>query len=62
MIAGTEINRPAVKRGHRWFAVPKPQTLTDRIAARHMVRSNWVNDSRIPHHGRARVIQNQRHS
>lgn len=38
--------RVLVKRGRRWFAVPKPLGLADRLAAQTQLRGNWGNVER----------------
>ena len=52
----TVIGRQYVRRGLRLFAVPRPQGLADRIAARSNVRGNW--DRIMQEHKTARVISN----
>jgi hypothetical protein len=53
--------RICVKRGDRFYAVPKTLTRTDRMAARSAsgIRSNPF-DTVLRQAGRARVISNQR--
>lgn len=54
--------RICVKRGNRFYAIAKPTTKTDRIAARSasgVARNPW--DRVDEQKGRARVIANQRH-
>jgi hypothetical protein len=53
-----QIDRLYVKRGNRLFAIPKAQTLSDRIAAGSRPKGGWHKDNRVS--GRARVIINAR--
>jgi hypothetical protein len=46
-----------VKRGGFWYATKKPQSIVDKLAARHRVGSNWPDQFDI---GRNYVIVNQR--
>lgn len=45
-----------IKKGRRWFAVPKVSTLTDRIACRTQCKGNW--DKILTTHATARVVLN----
>lgn len=52
------MGRTVTRRGHRLFAVAKPQTLTDRVAAASSVRGNW--NRVMSEHSTATVIRNRR--
>ena len=47
-----------VRRGRRLFAAPREMTLSEKIHARNVLRTNWTRDDKCS--GAARVIHNQR--
>jgi len=51
--------KPCVKRGKFWYAIRRPQTTVDLLAARTSVRGNWGSYESMPR-GDNRVIVNQR--
>ncbi len=52
----TQIGQQYVRRGHRLFAIPRAESLTDRIANRTQRRGNW--DRIMTEHRTATVIRN----
>lgn len=52
----TDIGQQYVRRGNRLYAIPRQQSLTDRIAARTQRRGNW--DRVMTEHKTATVIRN----